>query len=131
MTAHRSILIASQKSQNPKKAQSAYSAAGLESPSPNLEISNIKTTKSSKDGIRQLIIRGEIANIAAHKVPVPNLKLTMRGQQNIDLYAWTVSAAKGSLKAGERSKFTAIAHDYPGEAVDVEVEFMPLKKDNP
>ena len=112
-------------------AQSAYSAAGLQSPSPELEISNIKTTKSDKDGIRQLIIRGEIENTAAHMVPVPTLKLTMRGQQNIGLYAWTVSAAKGSLKAGERSKFTAIAHDYPGDAVDVEVEFLPHKKAKP
>ncbi len=102
---------------------SVLKAAGLPiSPAP-LSIAEMKTIKTKKDGIRQLIVRGEIENIAAHTVPVPPIKLTMRGEQNVRLYAWTVSAAKGELKAGERSRFTAIAHDYPREAVDVEVEF--------
>ena len=109
------------------QARSVYETAGLNSPAPELEIATIETRKSSKDGIRQLIIRGEIENMAAHAVPVPPLRLTMRGESNIRLYAWTVSAAKDNLKAGERSRFTAVAHDYPGEAVDVEVEFVPPK----
>ncbi len=110
------------------QARSAYTAAGLISPAPDLKIAGMQTTKTTKDGIRQLIIRGEIENKASHEVPVPSLKLTMRGESNVRLYAWTVSAAKDQLKAGERSRFTAIAHDYPGDAVDVEVEFMPLDK---
>lgn len=110
------------------QAHSAYSIAGLTSPAPELELSSVKTSKLEKDGIRRLIIRGEIENTAAHKVPVPPIKLTMRGDKKISLYAWTVSAAKDQLKAGERSRFTAIAHDYPGDAVDVEVEFAPVKE---
>ena len=109
------------------QARSAYQAAGLISPAPELEIASVKTVKTSKDGIRQLIIRGEIQNTATHMVPVPALQLTMRGESRIRLYAWTVSAAKDQLKAGERSRFTAIARDYPGNAVDVEVEFLPNK----
>ncbi|MFD0914980.1 DUF3426 domain-containing protein [Pseudahrensia aquimaris] len=105
------------------QAYSAYEAAGLISPAPELEISTVETSRLEKDGISRLIIRGEIANIAAHNVPVPPIKLTMRGDKKVALYAWTVSAAKDQLEAGERSRFTAIAHDYPGNAVDVEVEF--------
>jgi len=109
------------------QAHSAYSAAGLISPAPGLSIDKVQTSFTTKDGIRQLIIRGEIENIAAHQVPVPPLQLTMRGESKVRLYAWTISAAKKQLKAGERSRFTAIARNYPGEAVDVEVEFLPAK----
>lgn len=109
------------------QAHSAYSAAGLVSPAPGLEIAKVQTSSTTKDGIRQLIIRGEIENVAAHQVPIPPLQLTMRGESKVRLYAWTISAAKNQLKAGERSQFTAIARNYPGEAVDVEVEFLPAK----
>ena len=112
------------------QAQSAYESAGLKSPVKELAISNIETVESEKDGIKRLIIRGEIENMAAHQVPVPLIELTMRGEQKVGLYAWTVSASKNALKAGERSRFTAIAEDYPGKAVDVEVKFAtpPDKK---
>ena len=100
-----------------------YQAAGLVPAVPELEIANITTTRSDRDGIRQLIVKGEIQNIADSTVPVPPLKLTMRGKVDANLFAWTVTAKKNSLKAGEKSKFTAIAHDFPTETVKVEVEF--------
>ena len=105
-----------------------YQAAGLASKTPGLAIENIVTSSSSKDGIRQLIVKGEVQNIADSTVPVPPLKLIMRGKTNANLYAWTVSAAKPLLKAGEKSRFTAVAHDVPTGAINVEVEFeMPAK----
>mgnify|MGYP001008650894 CR=1 FL=1 len=104
-----------------------YQAAGLASDNPALEIGNVVTTRTNRDGIRQLIVRGEIENIADNTVPVPPLKLTMRGQQDANLFAWTVTAKKNSLKAGEKSRFTAVAHDFPSETVNVEVEFLPPK----
>lgn len=100
-----------------------YQTAGLVSSHPHLSINNIQTSKLEKDGIRQLIVRGEIRNVADNTVPVPPLKLTMRGKTDANLYAWTVSPVKSSLKAGEKSRFTAVAHNFPGDAVNVEVEF--------
>jgi len=104
-----------------------YQALGLVSKNPGLSIANVVTTKSSKDGISQLIVKGEVQNIADNTVPVPPLKLIMRGKSNANLYAWTVTAGKDSLDAGESSRFTAVAHDIPGEAVNVEVEFTSQK----
>ena len=101
-----------------------YQQAGLASQTPGLEIANIVTIKSSKDGIRQLIVKGEVQNIANNTIPVPPLKLIMRGESKANLFAWTVTAAKQTLKAGERSRFTAVAHNFPTGAVDVEVEFL-------
>lgn len=100
-----------------------YQMAGLISSQPELKIANISTTRTKNDGIRRLIVKGEVKNIADSTVPIPPIKLTMRGDANNTLYAWTVSTTKQSLKAGEISQFTAIANDYPGNAVDVEVEF--------
>lgn len=104
-----------------------YQAVGLASQNPELQIGNVVTTKVDKDGIRQLIVRGEIQNIADNTVPVPPVKLIMRGQEQANLFAWTVSANKAKLKAGETSKFTAVAHDFPAETVNVDIEFVPLK----
>ncbi|MEE9315427.1 MAG: MJ0042-type zinc finger domain-containing protein [Rhizobiaceae bacterium] len=110
------------------KTTSLYQAAGLTSKNPALEIANVVTTKSINDGISQLIVKGEVLNIADNTVPVPPLKLIMRGKSNANLFAWTVTTAKTSLKAGEKSRFTAVAHDFPIGAVNVEVEFaLPAK----
>lgn len=100
-----------------------YRTAGLYDVAPGLEIANVVTTKSNKDGIRELIVKGEIANVAANTVPVPPIHLIMRDGSRANLYEWTVSASKPSLKAGERGRFTAIARDVPDGAVDVEVSF--------
>ncbi|MGI9365083.1 MAG: FxLYD domain-containing protein [Rhizobiaceae bacterium] len=104
-----------------------YQAAGLVSKTPGLEIGQVVTTRTNKDGIRQLIVRGEIKNVADNTVPVPPVRLTMRDKQNSNLYAWTVTANKASLKAGEKSRFTAIAHDFPDTSMNVDVEFAPTK----
>ncbi len=107
---------------------SYYQTAGLASQTPGLEIANVTTIKSSKDGISQLIIKGEVLNIADNTVPVPPLKLIMRGEKNANLFAWTVTTAKQTLKAGEKSRFTAVAHDFPTGTVNVEVEFLKSAK---
>lgn len=104
-----------------------YDAAGLVSVAPGLKIENVVTTRTKEDGIRRLIVRGEIENVADNSVPVPPIKLIMRNKSDAHLYAWTVTAAKPSLNAGERSRFTAVAQDYPGDAVNVEVEFAPAE----
>ena len=109
------------------QTQPFYLAAGLTTANPGLQIDKVTTTKSSKDGIRQLIVRGEIQNIATATVPVPPIKLIMRGESQSNLYAWTVTATRDTLKSGEKSRFTAVAQGFPDKAVDVEVEFAPIK----
>ncbi len=107
-----------------------YEAVGLApnvgSATAGLSIANITTTRTRKDGISQLIVRGEIANAAHATVPVPALKLTMRGGADQKVYAWTAKATSDTLAAGEKSTFTAVARDYPDSAVDVEVTFAPV-----
>lgn len=100
-----------------------YATAGIETRNTGLQIANVITVHDVKDGISQLIVRGEIANIADNTVPVPPIQLVMRGESSTNLYEWTVAAAKNELKAGEKSRFTAVTKDYPEGAVDVEVTF--------
>ena len=104
-----------------------YQSVGLASDNPNLKIANVVTTKINRDGIRQLIVKGEIQNTADNTIPVPPVQLIMRGREKANLFAWTVSANKDSLKAGETSRFTAVAHDFPAETVNVDIEFAPSK----
>ena len=104
-----------------------YQALGLASQTPELQIANVVTTKVEKDGIRQLIVKGEIQNVADNTVPVPPVKLIMRNGEKANLFAWTVSANKSALKAGEKGKFTAVAHDFPADTVNVDIELVPAK----
>ncbi len=109
------------------QTEQIYRTVGLTPTNPNLQIENVTTTRSSKDGIRRLIVRGEIQNVADATIPVPPIRLIMRGESQSNLYAWTVSSSKEELKSGEKGRFTAVAHGFPDKAVDVEVEFAPIK----
>ncbi len=100
-----------------------YQTAGLETANTGLRIANVVTSRNVKNGISQLIVRGEIANIADNTVPVPPIQLVMLNNSQSSLYEWTVAAAKSELKAGETSRFTAVTKDYPKDAVNVEVTF--------
>ncbi len=100
-----------------------YETAGLETANTGLKIANVVTTRGVKDGISQLIVRGEIANVADNTVPIPPIQLVMLNKSQSSLYEWTVAAAKSELKAGETSRFTAVTKDYPEGAVNVEVTF--------
>lgn len=104
-----------------------YQAVGLVSDHPDLKIANVVTTRTSKDGIRQLIVKGEIQNVADNKVPVPPVQLIMRGKEKANLFAWTVRPNMDSLEAGETGRFTAVAHDFPAETVNVDIEFVSPK----
>ncbi len=110
------------------QSQPLYALAGLATETDGLKIANVETRKTKLDGIGQLIVEGEIQNVADHSIPVPPLKLTMRGEKSDRLYAWTVAPVKTTLNPGESSGFTAIANDYPDGAVNVEVVFAPRKK---
>ncbi|MDD9911292.1 MAG: FxLYD domain-containing protein [Ahrensia sp.] len=106
------------------QTQKYYDTAGIDLRPQPLKISNIETQHRQSDGLRQLIVRGEIANNADHTVEVPHLQLTMRGEGQARLYEWTAAAAKNELKAGETSRFTAITKGFPEDAVHVEVTFV-------
>jgi len=109
------------------QTQGLYEFAGLHSPTSGLKIANVKSTRSTDEGIRRLIVRGEIENHAASSMSIPPIKLIVRGQGDAELYAWTVAASQKELDPGKSGRFTAIAVDYPSDAVDVEVAFAPEK----
>ncbi|EFL88011.1 zinc finger-domain-containing protein [Ahrensia sp. R2A130] len=110
----------------PQSAQ-VYRAAGLLSDHPGLKIARVTTVKETRDGIRKLIVRGEIENVASGPVPVPSLDLVMLGEGSDKLYQWTVTASASQLGAGEKGRFTAVAHGFPEGVRDVKVSFTPPK----
>ncbi|MEL6946417.1 MAG: DUF3426 domain-containing protein, partial [Pseudomonadota bacterium] len=102
-----------------------FAALGLPAPSNGLALADIQSTRTQSDGIRRLIVRGKIQNHAETSMTVPPIQLTVRGEGDTELYAWTVAASQKNLAPGKTGRFTAIAVDYPADAVDVEVVFAP------
>jgi len=109
------------------QTQALYQVVGLYEATSGLKIANVKSTRSNDEGIRRLIVRGEIENHAASSMSIPPIKLTVRGEGDAELYAWTVAASTKNLEPGKSGRFTAIAVDYPSDAVDVEVAFSPVQ----
>ena len=56
---------------------------------------------------RELLITGEIVNLRQAETPVPNLRLTLRGDDRRELYLWTAREPKSRLGPHERVAFRA------------------------
>ena len=72
---------------------------------------------------RDLLITGEIVNLRQAETPVPNLRITLRGDDRRELYLWTAHEPKPRLGPHERVAFRARLAAPPSGVRDVLVKF--------
>ena len=65
---------------------------------------------------------GEIVNLRQAETPVPNLRLTLRGEDMRELYVWTAREPKSRLGPHERVEFRARLAASPAGVRDVLVK---------
>ena len=75
------------------------------------------------DDRRELLVTGEIVNLRQTETPVPNLRLTLLGEHQRELYLWTAREPKSRLGPHERVAFRARLAAPPAGASDVLVKF--------
>ena len=73
-----------------------------------LSIAGVRATMDEpSDDRRELLVTGEIVNLRQTKTPVPNLRLTLLGEHQRELYLWTAREPRSRLGPHERVAFRA------------------------
>lgn len=106
----------------------AYAAIGLPVNLVGLELRDLHS-RIVMDGARKVLtIEGEIVNIRREPNRVPPVALAVRGENGLDRYAWTTTAPKSRLEAGESIAFRARLASPPEDGADVLVRFAKLEE---
>lgn len=105
---------------------SVYGAIGLPVNLAGLELRGVRS-QIVMDGPRKVLtVEGEIVNIRRETNRVPPVSLAIRGENGLDRYRWTASAAKSKLEPGEKIMFRARLASPPEDGADVLVRFAQL-----
>ena len=101
-----------------------YALAGMPVNLRGLLIADVRVTATQQsDSPGELLVTGEIANLRDRETPAPNLRLTLRGDDERELYIWTARGPKPHLDAHERVAFRARLAAPPVGVRDVLVKF--------
>jgi len=100
-----------------------YAAIGLPVNLAGLELRDVRS-RIVMDGARKVLtIEGEIVNLRREASRVPQVALTVRGEDGRDQYAWTTRPPKAKLEPGEAMPFRARLVSPPENGADVLVRF--------
>ena len=107
-------------------AAQLYELAGLEIESLpfGLEFRNLKNSERTEDGVKVLIIEGEVKNISKFSYEVPKLRAALRNAEQDEIKSWTFSAVQTRLLPGESAPFVTQVKDPPSMATGVTITFV-------
>ncbi len=103
---------------------SLFEAVGLDVNLRGLEFRDLRTFREIQEGQPTLVVEGSIRNIQAEETPVPAVRLSLRGGDLQEIYAWTVEPRTKVLKGLDETRFRTILTDPPSEAADIQVRFI-------
>ncbi len=101
-----------------------YAAMGLGAAGADAVVVNVTSEIASGEGGDVLLVEGEVVNRAATRTPTPALRVAVRDDRGVELYAWPAQSLKLSLEPGERTVFRARLASPPpaGRSVKVRVD---------
>lgn len=103
---------------------SLFETVGLEVNLRGLEFRDLRTFHELDSGKEVLVVEGSIRNIKEENTPVPAVRLSIRGSDLQEVYAWTVEPRTKVLKALDETRFRTILSDPPKGAADIQVRFI-------
>ena len=77
---------------------SLFGSIGLNVNLRGLEFRDLRTFSEVEDGKQVLVVEGSIRNIGEEAVPVPAVRLSIRGTDLQEIYAWTVEPPNDNIK---------------------------------
>ncbi|WP_068310762.1 zinc-ribbon domain-containing protein [Polycladidibacter hongkongensis] len=84
---------------------SLYRLVGISVNTRGLVFNSIRTFREYEEGSTLLVVEGTIENISDAAVEVPPIRLSMRGQDNREITAWTAQPLQTRLTSGQKTRF--------------------------
>ncbi|GAB2186521.1 zinc-ribbon domain-containing protein [Roseibium sp. LAB1] len=103
---------------------SLFGMIGFEVNLRGLEFRNLRTFTEVEDGKKVLVVEGSIRNLLDELNSVPAVRLSIRGADMQEVYAWTVEPRTKTLNALDETRFRTILADPPKAASDIQVRFV-------
>lgn len=101
-----------------------YQAIGLEVNLRGLKFSQITTLRELENGQQVLVIEGVITNVSNRQRPVPTVRLSLRGDDAQEMYAWSVDPKAQWLAPDANVRFRTRLAAPPEEAREVQLRFI-------
>ena len=101
-----------------------YAAIGFPVNLRGLEFQNIRTKQEIQDGITVLAIEGEVENVANRAVELPRVRLSVLGENGVEIYSWTALLPRSILYPHERVPFKSRLASPPAAGKEIMVRFL-------
>jgi predicted Zn finger-like uncharacterized protein len=101
-----------------------YAAIGFPVNLRGLEFQNIRTRQEIQDGITVLAIEGEVENIVSRAVELPRVRLSVLGDNGVEIYSWTALLPRSILYPHERVSFKSRLASPPAAGKEIMVRFL-------
>jgi predicted Zn finger-like uncharacterized protein len=118
------VLIRDQIVRDAPDLASLFEFVGLEVNLRGLEFRDLRTFSEVAEGKPVLVVEGTIRNIGEEQTPVPAVRLSIRGTDLQEIYAWTVAPRTTMLKGLDETRFRTILSNPPEGASDIQVRFI-------
>jgi len=118
------VLIRDQIVRDAPDLASLFEFVGLEVNLRGLEFRDLRTFSEVAEGKQVLVVEGTIRNIGDEQTPVPAVRLSIRGTDLQEIYAWTVEPRTTMLKGLDETRFRTILSNPPDGASDILVRFI-------
>lgn len=89
-----------------------------------LEFRDLRTFREIEGGAAVLVVEGTIQNISNSPVAVPAVRLALRGEDQQEIYAWTLEPRAVALEPLASTRFRTRLADPPETAADIQVRFI-------
>ncbi|WP_346912125.1 zinc-ribbon domain-containing protein [uncultured Roseibium sp.] len=118
------VLIRDQIVRDAPDLASLFEFVGLDVNLRGLEFRDLRTFSEVAEGRQVLVVEGTIRNIGEEQMPVPAVRLSIRGTDLQEIYAWTVEPRTTMLKGLDETRFRTILSNPPDGASDIMVRFI-------
>ncbi|NBN65535.1 DUF3426 domain-containing protein [Microvirga tunisiensis] len=103
---------------------SLFEVIGYEVNLRGLEFRDLRTFREIEGGSAVLVVEGTIQNVTEDPVAVPAVRLALRGEDQQEIYAWTLVPRAVGLEPLSSTRFRTRLADPPETAADIQVRFI-------
>ncbi len=98
---------------------SALPQKGLSAETRELAFQQVHSETLVKNGVKTLLVEGELVNTSAGDVAVPAIRVSLRSASGAEVYSWLVEPTKAGLAPGGSVGFRSAVSAPPAEASQV------------